>query len=42
MRLNYSDEEDRPGQFALWNANCRRSIRGKAGQRELRELKPHC
>lgn len=38
MRLNYSDEEDRPGQFALWDANCRRSIRGKAGQRELREL----
>lgn len=39
MRLNYSDEEDRPGQFALWNANCQRSLKGKAGQRELRELK---
>lgn len=38
MRINYSDEEDRPGQFALWDANCRRSIRGKLGQRELREL----
>lgn len=38
MRLNWCDEEDRPGQFALWNANCRRSLRGKAGQRELREL----
>lgn len=38
MRLNYSDEEDRPGQFALWDANCRRSIAGKVGQRELREL----
>lgn len=38
MRLNWTDEEDRPGQFALWNANCRRSLRGKAGQRELREL----
>lgn len=37
-RINYSDEEDRPGQFALWDANCRRSIRGKDGQRELREL----
>ena len=38
MRINYAEEEDRPGQFALWNANCRRSINGKAGQRELREL----
>lgn len=38
MRLNYSDEEDRPGQFALWDANCRRSIKGAIGQRELREL----
>ncbi len=38
MRLNYSDDEDRPGQFALWDANCRRSIRGKAGQLALREL----
>ena len=38
MRINCADEEDRPGQFALWDANCRRSIRGKAGQRALREL----
>ena len=38
MRISYSDEEDRPGQFALWDANCRRSIKGQAGQRELREL----
>ncbi len=38
MRLNWSDEEERPGQFALWNANCRRSLKGRAGQRELREL----
>lgn len=38
MRINYSDEEDFNGQFALWQANCRRSIRGKAGQRELKEL----
>ncbi len=38
MRLNYSDEEDYPGQYALWQANCRRSLRGRAGQRELREL----
>ncbi len=32
------DEEDRPGQPALWQANCERSMRGRAGQRELREL----
>ncbi len=38
MRINYTDEEERPGQFALWNANCQRSLKGKAGQRELREL----
>jgi hypothetical protein len=38
MRLNYSDDEDRPGQFALWQANCDRSIKGQIGQRELREL----
>lgn len=37
-RINYSDDEERPGQFALWQANCRRSIKSKAGQRELREL----
>lgn len=37
-RINYTDEEDHPGQFALWDANCSRSIKGKAGQRELREL----
>lgn len=37
-RINYSDDEDFHGQFALWQANCDRSIRGKAGQRELREL----
>ena len=38
MRLNYSDEEDFPGQFEIWQANCRRSIRGKKGQAELREF----
>lgn len=38
MRLNWTDEEDRPGQFALWDANCRRSLRGKDGQKALREL----
>lgn len=38
MRINYTDEEDRPGQFALWRANCRRSLRGKKGQAALRRL----
>jgi len=38
MRLNWSDEEDRPGQFALWQANIQRSLQGKAGQRALREF----
>jgi hypothetical protein len=37
-RINYSDEEDTPGQFALWNANVQRSIAGKQGQWTLREL----
>ena len=38
MRLDYCDEESFPNQFELWEANCQRSLRGKAGQRELREL----
>ena len=38
MRINYSDDEDRPGQFALWQTNCARSLRGKAGQAALRTL----
>lgn len=38
MRINCADEEDRPGQFALFDANCARSLAGKRGQRELREL----
>ena len=38
MRINYSEEENWPGQFELWQANCWRSIYGKAGQYELREL----
>ena len=37
-RLNYSDDEDFSGQCALWQANCRRSLRGLAGQRALRDL----
>ena len=39
MRINYTDEEDHPGQFELWQANCERSLRGKLGQQELRELR---
>jgi hypothetical protein len=39
MRINYSDEEDYPGQFGLWQANCERSLHGKQGQEELRELR---
>lgn len=39
MRINYTDEEDYPGQFDLWQANCERSLRGKQGQEELRELR---
>lgn len=38
MRIGYSEDEDYPGQFELWQANCRRSIKGKAGQAALREL----
>lgn len=38
MRISYSDEEDFPGQFNLWQANCERSLRGKQGQQELKEL----
>lgn len=39
MRISYSDEEDWPGQFEFWQANCERSLRGKRGQEELRELR---
>lgn len=38
MRIGYSEDEDYPGQFELWQANCRRSMKGKAGQAALREL----
>jgi hypothetical protein len=37
-RIAYSDDEDFPGQFELWQANCRRSLAGKHGQWALREL----
>jgi hypothetical protein len=38
-RISYSEEEDYPGQFNLWQANLMRSVRGRAGQAALRELK---
>lgn len=37
-RIGYSEDEDYPGQFGLWQANCERSLHGKAGQAALREL----
>jgi hypothetical protein len=38
VRIGYSEDEDYPGQFELWQANCRRSLKGRAGQSALREL----
>lgn len=38
MRISFSEDEDFPGQFGLWQANCQRSINGKVGQAILREL----
>ena len=37
-RINYSDDEEFGGQFALWQANCRRSLRSKRGRAALEEL----
>ena len=39
MRINCSDDEEFGGQFVLWEANCRRSIKGRHGQAALRELR---
>lgn len=39
MRISYSEDENFPGQFELWQANCERSLRGKHGQEELKELR---
>jgi hypothetical protein len=39
MRINYSEDEGFPGQFELWQANCRRSISGKQGQQELIQMR---
>lgn len=38
MRIGYTDEEDYPGQFELWQANCERSLHGRAGQQALCDL----
>lgn len=38
-RISYCDEEDHPGQFDLWQANCRRSLQGKRGKAELIQLR---
>lgn len=37
-RISYSEEEDYPGQFGLWNGNVVRSIKSRQGQASLREL----
>ena len=37
-RIAYSDDEDFPGQFGMWQANCDRSFSGRAGRSVLREL----
>ncbi len=37
-RIQYKDDEEYGGEFALWQANCKRSLRGKRGQAALREL----
>ncbi len=39
MRISYTEDEEFGGQFELWQANCMRSLKGKVGQRELRELR---
>ena len=38
MRISYSDEEEFQGQFALWQANCDRSLASLKGQEALRGL----
>lgn len=39
MRLNYTEDEDYPGQLALWQGNRDRSMRGRKGQAALRRLR---
>lgn len=38
MRISYSEDEDYPGQFDLWQANCERSLSGRKGRAALAEL----
>lgn len=38
-RLNYSEDEEFAGQFALWQANVRRSLNGKRGQAALKHFR---
>lgn len=38
MRIEYCEQEDHPGQFNLYHANCARSLGGRKGQAALREL----
>lgn len=38
MRIGYSEDEQFPGQFGLWQANCARQLLGKKGQTALKEL----
>jgi hypothetical protein len=37
-RVWYADDEDFPGQWALWEANLARSLNGAKGQAALRDL----
>jgi len=39
MRFSYSEDEDFNGQFSLWQANCRRSMKGKKGQAAFRDMR---
>ena len=38
MRVSYTEDEEFPGHFGLWLANCDRSIQGGKGQAALREM----
>ena len=38
MRIEYTEDEDYPGQFNFYQANCNRSLTGRRGQAALREL----
>jgi hypothetical protein len=37
-RVSYSEDEDYPGQFGIWNANVMRSVGGLKGQAVMREM----